>query len=348
MARYSKGWTKTYRSFTQTHKFDSFDLNPFVGDSYLQSIFTFLVNNANVKEGSTIPKGFDKPLERGQILLSMRELMVYSGGSDYVVKSKIKRLLELSAIICEKPMKKMEKNSKENNRSNRRFGTLITIVNYNKYQGCDLSSDEGENYKITRISQEKKQRKRNESAMKPPASREREEREENLRIIKEINKENLETEESNIYVDQDLNKYLDVLFSEKVKKPRNKKSMIKTWTSEDPLAKIFEQLNQEKKYRSVFDYPKDKAHIKDCGIEFDLSLKEMESIAKDYAIYFGDKENSPKSPRSSLRNFCKNVAKRKAEKSIKTKSKESDYLRGGLTSVEYVAELQEIIDGKRD
>ena len=162
----------------------------------------------------------------------------------------------------------------------------------------------------------------------------------------------METLESNKFVDEDLNKYFDVLFDEKVKKPkikRNKKSMIKTWTPEDPLAKIFGHLNHVKNYNSVFEYAKDKAHLKDCGIEFDLSLGEMEMIAKDFSVYYRDNGKGPKSPRASLRNFCKNHAQRKKDRASKNKSSDSDYLRGGKTREQYVGELQAIIDGaKRD
>ena len=319
--RFYGGHVALSRKISRTAK-NSGDPNIFFGDPHLLSVWIFILTMANWRDGDTIPKGRKSIVNCGQVLTCLREIGSFSKCGNEKVRRKLK-ILKKQKIIDVVSEKR---------------GTLITIIKYKDYQ--DFKKEVRNDLGNKRDTNETQTRHRCDSI-------ETSNKENSKQYLKEINKENLETLESNKFVDDNLKSEIDKIFETmekpKIKKP--KKSMIKTWTTSDPLAKIFENLNQEKKYRRIFDYPKDKAYLKDCGIEFDLSIKEIEGIAKDYAIYFEDKENAPKSPRSSFRNFCKNVAQRKA----KNKGKESDYLRGGMSNVEYVEQLQGIIDkAKRD
>lgn len=100
-----EGYVRLFRSINEWQWYD---------DPNTKSLFLHLIVNANYKPGYF--KGI--PIERGQILVGRIELSKILGISEQEVRTSIKRLKSTNDITTKSTTK----------------GTLITVVNYEKYQ----------------------------------------------------------------------------------------------------------------------------------------------------------------------------------------------------------------------
>lgn len=116
VARHTVGWTKVYRSLD----------NHWAGeDAISYALFIRLISWANFNDSKRILDGKLATIKRGQLLTSVREL----ADSFKCDRSTIERRLQ--AFEQDKMIE----------REVRRKGTIITICNYEKFQGQDLNSE---------------------------------------------------------------------------------------------------------------------------------------------------------------------------------------------------------------
>jgi len=154
MARYEGGWTKFHRPLNRHH----------IGqDAISFAIFMRLISWANVKQSKYYWNGQVKFLERGQVLTTIRELAESFAAEPLVGKTVERKLkmMEIDGTIVQQV-------------SN--HGRVITISNYDKYQGYDDDEEDTTVEPKSNESQTKVKRKSNESHNKEEINNNKKER----------------------------------------------------------------------------------------------------------------------------------------------------------------------------
>lgn len=111
MARNYNAWFKLHRKIFLTYE----------GDAACGYILMLLISWANIEDGKDVLRKQLVKLKRGQLPVSYREISHQTGFSKNVVERVMKKLEEADTIRTQKGHR----------------GTIVTICNYEKYQGTD-------------------------------------------------------------------------------------------------------------------------------------------------------------------------------------------------------------------
>lgn len=124
MARFSNGWVKVYRSVADG-SYDAIDIG----------LLVWLISNANYVDGkSKIPGKIGRiNLMRGQLATSIKEIGTSLSLSDQSVRTRLKSFENQQTITRESTHR----------------GTIITILNYDKYQCIENEHQQATNNELT-------------------------------------------------------------------------------------------------------------------------------------------------------------------------------------------------------
>lgn len=111
---------------------------------------------------------------------------------------------------------------------------------------------------------------------------------------------------------------LSPLFSSSLEdnnKPESLTAKPHAWEASDPLGKVFSNLCDIPAYRKIFDLKKDTKHIRSHMERDSITLREMEVLSADMALWADSPHaKKVKSWRGTLNTFCKNHVERRASK----------------------------------
>lgn len=127
--RFDGGWVRINRNIASIDKQN----NPFFGDAVLGYLWVCLIIIANYKEGKTRCGNNLKPVLRGQIVTSLDELSEMVGASKKIIRNRLLTLENWECIRYE----------------GGNAGSLITILNYDKYQDIDKTREREGNAEVT-------------------------------------------------------------------------------------------------------------------------------------------------------------------------------------------------------
>lgn len=93
------------------------------------------------------------------------------------------------------------------------------------------------------------------------------------------------------------------------------------WSSKDPMAKIFENLNRLEVCKNKFDTEEYRQYLTGLAELLDLSIEELEESTFEWQEYHNDRTEQPKSPKSSFRTWIKNYTERRNRNAWRSKNK---------------------------
>jgi hypothetical protein len=126
VARFDGGWVKIYRKIYGRGKQD----NEFYGDGRLRDLFVTLIVWANMEPTTTQIGGKPQTIGRGQLLTSYRELSACLGISLSTVKRGLDYLVQTERISIKYGTRRESS------------GSIITILNYDKFQGNNENTEQ--------------------------------------------------------------------------------------------------------------------------------------------------------------------------------------------------------------
>lgn len=93
------------------------------------------------------------------------------------------------------------------------------------------------------------------------------------------------------------------------------------WSSKDPMAKIFENLNRLEVCKNKFDTEEYRQYLTGLAELLDLSTDELEEATFEWQEYHNDQTKKPISPKSSFRTWIKNYTDRRNRNAWRSKNK---------------------------
>ena len=121
MSRFDGGWYKIDRKMFRPIKQE----NDFYGDCVLQMLWIILIGWSNVRDSKTRTGRDRRIVKRGQVVTSQKDLAKYLGVTRQAVRTRLDYLVETDRILVDSDS----------------IGTFITILNYEKYQEKNGSTD---------------------------------------------------------------------------------------------------------------------------------------------------------------------------------------------------------------